>query len=50
MALLSAQEMAGMKGEEIVHSVARLRAKIADERNLFRSAAGWGVMPILNFI
>jgi hypothetical protein len=31
MALLSAKEMAGKKGEEIVRSVARLRAKIADE-------------------
>ena len=31
MALLRAEEMAGKKGEEIVRSVARLRAKIADE-------------------
>ena len=31
MALLRAEEMAGKRGEEIVRSVARLRAKIADE-------------------
>jgi hypothetical protein len=31
MALLRAEEMAGKKGEEIVRSIARLRAKIADE-------------------